>query len=154
MKKTPSKAIKAELLRIQSENGGILQPETVVMEARNPKSPLHSKFEWDDTDAAHEFRLLQARNLIRVIVHKVNIRGKEVPERVFVSLRADRVQEHGGYRKLSVVLSDADMRAALLSEAMAEMEYFREKYSRLKELAEVFAAMRKANSKLSKKKAA
>lgn len=46
---------------------GHLTAEAVVSDAANPKSPLHSRFEWDNSKAAHEHRLEQARALIRSV---------------------------------------------------------------------------------------
>lgn len=131
-----------ELDRIASRNGGILQPEKVVEEARNSRSPLHSKFQWDDTIAAHEYRIFQARNLIRVAVNVIP-NGDETAERIWVSLRSDQQSEGGGYRALVDVLSDKQLRKQLLDEALKDMEYFQEKYSHLKELSEVFLAIKK-----------
>ena len=147
-------AIETELLRIAEEHGGILQPESVVDEARDKKSPLHSRFTWDDTEAAEQYRLWQARQLIRVVVHMIPGKNGNVSSRVFVSLKTDRAEDGGGYRTMAVVLSDSEMREQLLAEAIAEMEYFREKYSRLKELAGVFKAMRSVRQKATRKKAA
>ncbi len=50
------------------EKHGVLQTETVLMDARRKRSKLHAAFEWDDEIAGHEFRLIQARQLIRSIV--------------------------------------------------------------------------------------
>lgn len=135
MKKIP--AWQQELKRIAKRNGGIINPPDVVAAARSPKSPLHSKFTWDDTEAAEQYRLWQARQLIRVVVTLVPQTEKH--ERVWVSLTTDRGQS--GYRALVDVLSDQDMRSQLLEEAKAEFAVFRAKFGRLVELAKVFAAM-------------
>lgn len=47
------------------ESDGRLTPDAVVAAASDPQSPLHNRFEWDDSKAAHQFRLEQARTLIR-----------------------------------------------------------------------------------------
>lgn len=39
-------------------------PHHVLDDARDPDSPLHNHFEWDDTTAAEQHRLQQARTLI------------------------------------------------------------------------------------------
>lgn len=49
----------------KDDEHGLIQPETVVANARDPASPLHTYFEWDDSAAAHQHRLAQARRLIR-----------------------------------------------------------------------------------------
>jgi len=136
----------SELKRIAANHGGLLQPETVVESARSKASPLHSRFEWDNTVAGQLYRIHQARNLIRVSVEIIG--GTEEKADVFVSLTTDRMKESGGgYRIMSEVLTDAQMRKQMLADALAELEIFREKYSRLKELASVFAAIRKVRKK-------
>jgi hypothetical protein len=132
----------AELKRIAKENGGLLQPETVVEEARPATSPLHSRFTWDNTEAAHQYRIWQARQLIRVTVEV--LAGTEETTEVFVSLTTDRERESGGYRTMVSVLSNRDMRSQLLEDARNDMRLFEEKYAKLTELAEVFSAMKKA----------
>jgi hypothetical protein len=135
-----------ELKRIANKNGGLLQPETVVESARPASSPLHSRFEWDNTVAGQQYRIWQARQLIRVSV-EIIIPSMEKPTDVFVSLSTDREKESGGYRIMVDVLTDKQMRQQMLADALAELEIFREKYSRLKELAAVFAAIKKVRKK-------
>lgn len=50
--------------RLYDDNGGLTAP--MVVESARPKdAPLHGYFEWDDKAAAEEFRLEQARSMIR-----------------------------------------------------------------------------------------
>lgn len=140
MKKQTTNKVIAELKRIAKENGGLLQPETVVDEARPVRSPLHSRFEWDNTVAGQQYRIWQARQLIRVSVEV--LAGTDKACEVFVSLTPDRERESGGYRIMADVLSDADLRNQMLSDALDELELFREKYRKLKELAAVFSAIK------------
>lgn len=143
-----SEVIAAELSRIAAGNGGVLRPSDVVTAARPKSSPLHGRFTWDDSEAAEQYRLLQARQIIRVTVHMLPPEFEQVePCRVWVSLMNDRTKEDGGYRSLVNVLSDKELRGQLLSEALAEMESFTAKYRQLSELSEVFAAMRKVRGK-------
>lgn len=136
----PSKKVLVELERIRVENGGMLSPEHVVREAAKKRNPLHSTFEWDEGIAAHQFRIVQARALIRACV-TILPRGSRRPVRVYYSLKADR--GIGGYRTTVDVMSDSQLRAQLLAEAKAEMVQFQMKYARLKELVGVFRAMAK-----------
>jgi hypothetical protein len=115
-----------ELKRIANKNGGLLQPETVVESARPASSPLHSRFEWDNTVAGQQYRIWQARQLIRVSV-EIIIPSMEKPTDVFVSLSTDREKESGGYRIMVDVLTDKQMRQQMLADALAELEIFREK---------------------------
>lgn len=135
-------AIVAELKRIAAEHDGQLRPQDVVEAAKPIDSPLHSRFEWDDTEAAENYRLWQARQLIAVTVEYIGSGKQAVLSRVFVSLSSDR-REGGGYRGLVEVMSDAARREELLTDAVKEMEVFQRKYAELKELSAVFTEMRK-----------
>ncbi len=139
----------AELERIAKANRGELRVQDVVEAARPAASPLHSWFDWDDSEAAHRWRLQQARQLLRVTVAYIGDNEDAIPVRVFVSISTDRYNgKGGGYRVTTAVLSDAERRQQLLDDAMAEMKRFRAKYAELKELAEVFDAMSKSDRKM------
>lgn len=142
-----NKLIIQELERISARNGGILKPEDIVNDARNPKSPLHKRFDWNNTKAAYEWRLLQARNLIRVVVQIIP-NGTSEPSRVWVSLMQDQNKKGGGYRPLISVLSNEELRRQLLEEALRDMECFSQKYYHLNELATLFSAIKKVKKKL------
>jgi len=49
------------------ERNGTLTPEAVVDDAKDPSSPLHAEFEWDDAKAAVEHRMQRARAIIRSV---------------------------------------------------------------------------------------
>jgi len=130
-----------ELEEIRVANSGILKAEDVVTYARDTKTALHSQFTWSDKKAAHEYRLEEARRLIRVVVTVLD--GEQDPIRAYVSLRTDRIRDGGGYRMLVDVLEDAEMRAQLLAESLADLGAWEEKYRRLEELAPIFEAAKK-----------
>ena len=137
-----SKATINALRKLHAVSGGLLLPETVVDSARDPKSPLHKHFDWDNTIAAEKWRLEQAGKLLRITVEYIDIKGSEVPQRVFVSLSDDQ-KSGGGYRATIDVLSDAKLRKQLLSDAMRDIVIFKNRYGHLKELAQVIRAMKK-----------
>ncbi len=143
MRNHASKIVHDALIALKRR--GTITPERVVQAAKDPKSPLHSRFTWDNTEAAHQWRLQQARQLIRVCVSVLP--GTTVNERVFVSLARDAYKEGGGYRVTAEVLSDAEMREELLSEALKDLDVFKQKYARLKELSLVFSAIEKVQMK-------
>lgn len=135
-----------ELKRIAERNKGLLEAEAVVKAAEPSASPLHSYFDWNNTEAGRLWRLHQARQLIRVCVEVIDVNGHQ-EQRVFVNLREDR-PKGGGYRTLVKVLSTPSLREELLEDALEEMNYFREKYKSLKELSVVFKAMTAAERRL------
>ena len=61
------------------ENTGELTAKAVVAKARNPKSAMHSKFEWDDSVASEKYREAQAYRLINRYQIKVIRTGQEIP---------------------------------------------------------------------------
>ena len=135
------RAWRDELDLIAKRHGGKLRPEDVVEFARDPSTALHVKFTWDDTEAARQHRLWQARSLISIVVTTLPGQTKEF--RAFVSMQDDRKERGGGYRFTIAVLSDKEKRAKLLAEALADFDRWKEKYETLEELGEVFAARRK-----------
>lgn len=139
-----------ELQRIATMHDGELKPADVVRAAKPANSVLHGKFEWDDSEAAEQYRLWQARQLIRVTVQMLGSGEDAVLSRVFVSLTTDRTEEGGGYRVMIDVLADQEQRTQMLQDALEEMKRFRTKYNRLQELAEVFDAMEKVVAKQGK----
>jgi len=133
-----------ELDRIAIRNGGVLRPLDVVNAARNPKSALHSRFTWDNDEAAHAHRLWEARQLITLyITHEPRL-NREV--QVYVSLPSDQANKHGGYRRLTDVLSDEEHRAELLAQALAELTALKQKYKDLTELARIWDAVEKVKA--------
>ncbi len=135
----------SELQRIEQAGGGILQPAAIVEAARPISSPLHSRFEWDNVKASDEYRIWQARSLIRLCITVISNSPNPDGDRMWVSLKTDRVKEGGGYRPLVQVLSNIKMRDELLQDALDEFSYFQQKFGALKELAEVFRAMKKTH---------
>ena len=136
-----------ELHRIAKEHRGELKAEDVVEAAKPRSSVLHDRFEWNDSEAAQQYRLWQARQLIRVTVQMLGSGEDAVLSRVFVSLTTDRAEEGGGYRVMTEVLADDEMRRQMLEDAMKEMKLFRTKYARLVELAKVFDEMERVIEK-------
>lgn len=72
------KAIEERLERIRLRNNGVLTPEAVVADAASKSSPLHSEFEWNDKRAAHQYRLDQARELIRKVTVEIRTTTRTV----------------------------------------------------------------------------
>lgn len=68
-----------ELERIRNASGGKLATQEVVRWAAEPDSPLHACFTWDNEKAAQEFRLEEARSLIRSVVVVKNDDDKPQP---------------------------------------------------------------------------
>lgn len=57
---------------------GKVTPTLVIHAAMDQNSPLHDLFEWDDAKAGKEYRLIQARKLIR----EVKVKYEETEQRL------------------------------------------------------------------------
>ena len=100
---------------IAESNGGRLTPELVVEAARDPASPLHSHFEWDDPKAAAAHRLDQARTLIRSVKIQVTISDFVLKAPRFVHDPGTERQQ--GYISVAKLRTDSDLaREAAIAE--------------------------------------
>ena len=124
-----------EFERIYEKNGK-LDPEDVVDESREEKAPLHPCFEWNDVVAAEKYRVSQAGNMIRCLVKVEATANAEesVEVRAFVHVEQS-------YHPITVAIKNVDMCAELLAMAERDMEAFKRKYSTLKQLSQVMAAI-------------
>lgn len=121
------------------EKNGLLKPEAVVRFAADPETHLHKHFTWDDTKAANQYRLDQARAQIRMYVMVVEGPKGPVQIRAYHSLPSDRMAG-GGYRPTRSILEDKELVAELVASAIKELALVREKYEAVSALAPVWAA--------------
>lgn len=136
--KTTTKAVLAELQKLAKSNRGLLRPVTVVSAAEDEASPLHSKFEWDDTLAAAKHRLWQARQLIEQF-WTVDAASDE-PIHMFLSLQSDRTARKG-YRSSAFVMNSSEHRQEWLEQAVGELATWRKTFGSLTELKSVNASI-------------
>ena len=133
------------LKEIARRDGGLLRPASVVDAARDEKSPLHGAFEWDDTEAAQKYRLLQAQSLIRSFKVEIERNGQTYTVPVFVGVSTDRTGDKADnpYRMLEQVVEKPDLMAVAVRDALDQLEALRKRYAHLQELADVWAAVDK-----------
>ena len=127
---------------------GYITPEIVLSAAKPKSSPLHSRFCWDDTTAANEYRILQAKELIRRIQVTYDITpNRSVSIRAFhnVSEMNDDDEETRFYVDVESALGS--YRDQLLAQCARDMAAFKEKYRALTEVSRVIDAMEKTNLK-------
>lgn len=127
-----------ELERIESKYNGI-SPTAVVKESEPKEAVLHKCFEWDNDKAAVHWREQQARVLIgSIYIAKVEEESKEeeTQVRAFVSIMSEENDKQ--YLSVSTVMNSENYTNQMLEEAKKEFEYFRNKFSTVKEFIEVF----------------
>jgi|TARA_R110000822_G_scaffold176832_1_gene316882 hypothetical protein len=141
------------LERLAQQNNGVLKVDDVIEAAKDESCVLHKHFEWDDTEAAKQFRKDQARSLIqRCRITLVDSSPSHI--RAFVSLSSDR-ESGGGYRLTTTVLSDDSMRLELIHDIELTITRWKSKLHLLdSDLAELLEKMETAVTRRSKTKPA
>ena len=124
-----AQVVGARLEQLRIAGDGELTPEVVIADARHSASPLHSLFEWDDTEAAHQYRLVVRYRAApgdgaRSVVAFVNVKD------------GDRQY----YTATALALSDPERRAIVLRQAWEDFQMLRKRYAQLTEFAQLFAA--------------
>jgi hypothetical protein len=128
---------------------GEARPEHIVKAARSEKHPLHAHFEWDDSEAAKQHRLEQARYVLRAVTI-VREDRPDVTIRAFVN-----VEREGAWNPIDVVLASPTGREQLLAQALSDLQALSRKYHVLEELEDVRSAIaRLADEKREQKEAA
>lgn len=120
---------------IRKNNSGQLTDDAVVAAAKPQNHVLHSWFEWDDTEAAIEYRRNQARTLMRSLA----VTYKEAPElkvrayQVSVKTRPQN-QQRTVYSTTEEVLRNPESRDRLIAQAIKAAMEFRNRFKHLHEL--------------------
>lgn len=135
-----------ELLRLQCK--GELTPQDVLADAKNNNSPLHSFFEWDEGAAAEQYRLQQARGLIRsVVAIYTDDTQPAVRTRAYVHI-AEPSAPH--YREAGHAMSQKKTRDMVLQRAWRELQAWRRRYADLKQLSDLFECIDEKAKRLTK----
>ena len=110
-------------------------PEQIVDKAKDESTELHKCFEWDDSAAAHKYRLSQAQGIVRCLV-LVNekVEDKELPKvRAIVSTN----MRENTYEPVKITVRNVDSYERLKAEALRELEAFRKKYAVIEEIGDI-----------------
>jgi hypothetical protein len=136
------------LAYLREQNEGKLHPSALIDDAKNPNSPLHRLFEWDDSAAAQQYRLQQARSIIRSVVvrYRPNPDSGAKSVRAFVAVRQESGERH--YTSIAAAMSDEDIRKQTIRRAWDELQRFKAKYQGIAEFASLFASLEEIESAL------
>jgi len=115
-----------EALRIKKEKG--LTAETIVEEAKNKKSCLHDLFVWDDTKAAHQWRLQQARVFINEIKILVDSKEYYAFENISINVNEDSQETMREYKSKTEIMNNEEWRKQIANSAYAQLIYWKNKY--------------------------
>lgn len=122
-----------EFEKIEAEYGAVTS-ENVLESAKAEDSPIHNIFEWDDTKAAHQYRLKQAVVLICNLHVDV---GEKKPLKVAAYMNVSE-EKTGTFINANAAFKNPDTREVVLKRAKAELTSFRKKYRDLQEFAKLF----------------
>lgn len=127
--------------------------ENLVEAARDPKSPAHTHFDWNDRRAAKAHRVEQARHYLKgieIIVEELD----DAPIRAFHPVFVDGEKK---YERVGTIMNDVNLAEQLLVRAYNDLAAFKQRFAMLRKYAEltgVFAEIDAVLKKLGKKKAA
>jgi hypothetical protein len=117
-----------EEARQATPEGGDMRA-TAIERARNRKNALNAHLEWDDTAAAHQYRLIQINQLI-CSIRVEDEDGEQRP--AFIS-----VTPASGGRRFSTpteVISSLDLQYAVMRAAAADLSQWSKRYAMLGEI--------------------
>lgn len=137
------------VMDVRKKNNGEASADDIVKAATPKRNPLHPEFEWDDATAGHEYRLTQARAIVRHLVEVRKDTKTSRPQRIFEVVRVPQKVDSEGkrqrvksvYRTVEDIMADPDMRSELLGRALRELISIRNRYRDLQELAVVLRAI-------------
>jgi len=143
----------SEILEIKDKKG--LTASTLLESAKKKKSKLYDMFEWEDSIAGEKWRLHQARLLINEV--KIIVEDKEMYafENISVSVDSKEGIENSRereYKPIIEIMNNEDYRKQLVSRALEEVNYWKERHSELSELVPIFNSIKNFEEKWQKKK--
>lgn len=138
--------VAGEYLQELEETTGGLRPAAIVEDARKG-SVLHKCFEWDDQKAADQYRVVQAREMIRCLVVVEHDGDTTTENRAFVVVTPDPEEKVNVYVSVKTAMEQEGYRTQVIQRAIAELAAYQKKYQNLKELAGVFREAEKVRKK-------
>lgn len=102
------------------DGSGRLTPDVVLAHAQAPTHPLHDRFEWDNEKASHQYRIEQARALIRSVQVVITIDHHTISPSYYVR---DPRMEHDepGYVSLDQLRTKPDIARSMIDAEFARV---------------------------------
>ena len=139
----------SEIMRLLKFYLQKLTAEQFLAEASGLSSPLRKAFEWDEKEAAHQYRLTQARHLLRSISYVINTRDGEVEGRS--TTITEQAFHTGRYYYSAVmprtILKEAELDCwAMADRVIRQLEAFQKKCPKMGKLPAIAEAIAKITS--------
>jgi hypothetical protein len=121
-------------------------PEAFIQASKKKNSPTHSLFEWDDSKAAAEFRLVQARVIVSSLqVEIISVKGKTERVRAYIGM-SDRGRYVPTLEASSEDITEAEQ------ECVDEMRRFKARWRALQMVREVIATMDRVEAQVARRR--
>ena len=113
----------------------------ILNDAKKKNTPYHEYFNWDDSLAAEEYRINQARQLIGSIMQVTIIHEEEEPQeiRCFVNVIDEKGER--GYVKTAYAMTKPILMNQVVQQALKEVESWRKRYKEYQELGKIHRAI-------------
>lgn len=162
--KTSADVVGKVLTEIEERDGSVTS-KSFLEYSRPEESETHSMFEWDDSIAAEKYRLAQSGRIINQLqVELVRVGGSAPKELNIEVVRAEPIHRvsafvnvaprstkiAASFNSIAIAMSDESKSRQVLSNALADLKAFEEKYSMYEELADVFSAIHTFDDKFKK----
>lgn len=121
-------------LHLIYDRDGSLKPSVVVREAKKKTSPLHGYFTWDDTEAAREHRLWQARQVIKRVRVTIEEREEQFVHVPIVKM-AGTTDREGEYKPVSVIVRQPSDYELAVNELLTKIHALQRTVRELREVA-------------------
>ena len=121
------KADPVQAAKVMNELAGrdMLNASNLVEVSKPEDAPLHSEFEWDDEQAAGQWREHQALHLINCLVQIDETAERTEPVRVYFQVE----EASNNYEQLDVIVRSEDKTKKLLKQALQELIAYKRKYA-------------------------
>lgn len=147
----------SEILEVQETKG--LTAKNLLNKAKSKKSKLHNLFNWNNDSAAELWRLQQARiliNKVEVIIKDKKMFAFENVNVVVNGVESVNFNEDYSYKReykpIGEILSSENLREQLISRAISEVDYWKNRYLEINEFYPIFDSIEKVKTKWQKKK--
>ena len=138
--KTQTKKTSSDLIKkISDELDGEITAEILLDRAKSSKSQLHAFFNWDDTEAAYLYRIIQAKDLIRRCkVTYLNDFNEVITVRAYVNVRDENKadeddmvtdESRGKYVTFAKALNIPTYNEQMMQQCTRDIAIFQNKYS-------------------------
>lgn len=143
----PTRQLEYEVTKLSQKLGGKVTPEALLEFAEtHPDSEAHTRFVWDDAEAGHEYRLVQARQILSIVVITLPREKKELQVTAYPEPRRSKLtgRLRDGYEPMLSIKEDGERRKHYIRAVLAQLNGIRKAEDNLHELNAVWAAVDEA----------